>query len=62
MDRLSEQPKKMSLKEAVAAQLEAKKNKQQSGQANHAGDAGGKKMQSQQAGKKVSTTRRKMGS
>lgn len=59
---MSEQPKKMSLKEAVAAQLEAKKNKQKQGQNQQAGDTGGKKLQSQQSGKKVNTTRRKMGS
>jgi hypothetical protein len=53
--------KKMSLKEAIQKQLEAKKNK--TADNNTKGNAGqsAKKMQSQQA-KKVSSARRKMGS
>lgn len=52
--------KKMTLKEAMQKQLEAKKNL--SSDNNAKGNAGqsGKKMQSQQT-KKVSNTRRKMG-
>lgn len=56
-----EAPKaKMTLKEAMQKQLEAKKNLSSDGNAK--GNAGqpGKKMQSQQT-KKVSNTRRKMG-
>ncbi|AYC30326.1 hypothetical protein [Paenisporosarcina cavernae] len=53
--------KKMSLKEAMQAQLEAKKNKQANQKGGSSLDTSGKKMQSQ-AVKKVSNTRRKMGS
>lgn len=59
---MSEQaPKKMTLKEAMQAQLEAKKNKQAQQKSGGTVDSGGKKMQSQMT-KKVSNTRRKMGS
>lgn len=56
----TEAPKKMSLKEIMKQQLEAKKNKNNS--TNLAGNAtqSTKKMTSQQT-KKVSNTRRKMG-
>ena len=56
-----EAPKKMSLKEAIQKQLEAKKNQSSGNNAKGNSTQSAKKMQSQQA-KKVSNTRRKMGS
>ena len=53
--------KKMSLKEAVQKQLEAKKSQSSANHAKGNTAPNTKKMQSQQA-KKVSNTRRKMGS
>ena len=53
-------PKKMSLKEAMKQQLEAKKNQANSNNTSGNPTQSTKKMQSQQT-KKVSNTRRKMG-
>ena len=52
--------KKMTLKEAMQKQLEAKKNLSTDNNAKGNAGQAGKKMQSQQT-KKVSNTRRKMG-
>ena len=52
--------KKMSLKEAMQKQLEAKKNQSNDNNAKGNATQSAKKMQSQQT-KKVSNTRRKMG-
>ncbi len=56
-----EPQKKMSLKEAIQKQLEAKKNKTADNNAKGNAAQTSKKMQSQQA-KQVSSARRKMGS
>ena len=53
--------KKISLKEAIQKQLEAKKNQTADSNAKGSPAQSAKKMQSQQA-KKVSSARRKMGS
>ncbi|MET0787270.1 MAG: hypothetical protein ABWY25_11265 [Paenisporosarcina sp.] len=56
----TEAPKKMSLKEIMKQQLEAKKNKNNSNNLSGNPTQSTKKMTSQQT-KKVSNTRRKMG-
>ena len=59
-NQTEEPKKKMSLKEAMQQQLEAKKNQMDSNNAKGNSTQSAKKMQSQQT-KKVSNLRRKMG-
>lgn len=57
-----EPKKKLSLQEIMKQQLEAKKNKNAQAKGSLKGDQSTKKLSNQATTKKMSTTRRKMGS